>query len=192
MPCRSLAAATLFVLAIGFPSAARADGFFTPYAGLSFDSKHGDVEIAKSFAYGASLMWLGTSGVGFEIDFAYHPKFFDPEDEQFFDFDSRGNVVSLMGNLVFGHEGGGLQPYLTGGFGLIRPSIESVGGLFDDISDNAFGVNAGGGIRVGGPKFGVRGDLRYFRTLSDLTPIPDFTLGNLHYWRGTVGVSIGF
>jgi hypothetical protein len=192
MTARNLAAATLFVFTIGLPSAARADVFLTPYAGWTFDSKHGDVEIANSFAYGASLMWLGTSGVGFEIDFGYHPNFFDPRDERFFDFDSRGNVVSLMGNLVFGYEGGGVQPYVTGGFGLIRPTIKSVGGLFDDVSDNAFGVNAGGGLRVGGGNFGVRGDLRYFRTLSDLTPISNVTFGDLHYWRGTIGVSIGF
>ena len=188
---RKLIPSIVIALAL-IPSAAYADAFLTPYAGWSFSAKYGDVKIDNTFVYGADLMWLGTSGVGFEIDVAYHPKFFEPGGDRFFDFDSDGNVVSLMGNIVFGYEGGGVQPYVTGGFGLIRPSISSVGGLFEDISDNAFGVNAGGGLRLGGGKFGLRGDLRYFRTLSDLTPISNIGLGNLHYWRGTVGVSIGF
>ena len=50
----------------------------------------------------------------------------------------------------------------------MRTNITDVGGLFADISDTAWGVNAGGGLRVGGPAFGVRGDLRYFRQLSDV------------------------
>ena len=108
-------------------------------------------------------------GLGFEVDFAYHPNFFEPgDDEDVFDFGSNGNVVTFMGNVVFGHEGGGIQPYVAGGFGLMRTNIEGITGLFGDFNDTAFGFNAGGGLRVGGPNVGVRGDLRYFRQLSDI------------------------
>jgi hypothetical protein len=139
-------------------------------------------------------MWLGTSGVGFELDFAYHPNFFQPgDDEEFFDFESDGNVVTFMGNLVFGYARGGVQPYVTGGFGLMRTHIEDVGGLFVDLSDTAWGVNAGGGLRMGSRNFGIRGDLRYFRQLSDVNfGDAEVDFGNFSYWRGTIGLSMGF
>ena len=38
----------------------------------------------------------------------------------------------------------------------------------------------------------VKGDLRYFRQLSDLGFFQDFELGDFSFWRGTVGVSFGF
>jgi hypothetical protein len=186
----------LWVLSIvlAMPSGAAADTFLTPYFGWTFSSQYGEAELPKKFAYGADLMWLGTSGVGFEIDFGYHPNFFQPgDDEEFFDFESDGNVVTFMGNLVFGYAGGGVQPYVTGGFGLMRTNIDDVGGLFGDISDTAWGVNAGGGLRMGSPKLGIRGDLRYFRQLSDVQiGDVDVDLGNFSYWRGTIGLSMGF
>lgn len=179
---------------VALPSTARADTFLTPYIGSTFAAKYSLAEPPSKFVYGADVMWLGTSGLGFEVDFAYHPNFFEPgDDEQFFDFDSDGNVVTLMGNVVFGYKGGGIQPYITGGVGLMRSNIEDVEGFIDDISDSAFGLNAGGGLRVGGSRFGVRGDLRYFRQLSDVNfGDVDIDLGDFSYWRGTVGVSFGF
>jgi hypothetical protein len=185
---------SLLAAVVAAPSTARADTFLTPYVGSAFASKFLEAEPPSKFVYGADLMWLGTSGLGFEIDFAYHPNFFEPgDDEEFFDFDSDGNVLTLMGNIVFGYQGGGIQPYVTGGVGLMRSNIEDVTGFFDDVSDSAFGLNAGGGLRVGGRNFGVRGDLRYFRQLSDVNfGDVDIDLGDFSYWRGTVGVSFGF
>ncbi|MGH9173591.1 MAG: outer membrane protein [Vicinamibacterales bacterium] len=179
---------------LALPPVAAADTFFTPYIGSTFAAKYGIAEPASKLVYGGDLMWLGTSGLGFELDFAYHPNFFEPgDDEELFDFDSDGNVVTFMGNLVFGRAGGGIQPYVVGGFGLMRTNIGEVTGLFDDISDTAWGVNAGGGLRMGSPSVGLRGDLRYFRQLSDIAiGDVDFDLGDFSYWRGTVGVSFGF
>lgn len=181
-------------IVLALPSTAAADTFLTPYFGWTFSSQYAEAELPTKFAYGADLMWLGSSGLGFEIDFGYHPNFFQPgDDEEFFDFESDGNVVTFMGNLVFGYAGGGVQPYVTGGFGLMRTNINDVGGLFEDISDTAWGVNAGGGLRMGSPKLGIRGDLRYFRQLSDVQiGDVDVDLGNFSYWRGTVGLSLGF
>lgn len=182
------------VVLLALPASAAADTFFTPYLGSTFGANYADAKPPSKFVYGGDLMWLGTSGLGFEVDFAYHPNFFEPgDDDDLFDFDSDGNVITLMGNLVFGHKGGGIQPYVTGGFGLMRSNIQDVTGFFDDFSDTAWGVNAGGGLRAGGPKVGLRGDLRYFRQLSDIN-VGDvnFDLGDFSYWRGTVGLSLGF
>lgn len=184
----------LVAVVVTLPSTARADTFLTPYVGGTFAAKFGPLDPPNKFVYGADLMWLGTSGLGFEVDFAYHPKFFgSSDDEEIFDFDSDGNVFTLMGNLVFGYQGGGIQPYITGGAGLMRSNVPSAAGFFDEVSDSAFGLNAGGGLRIGGPKFGVRGDLRYFRQLSDVDfGDLDLDLADFSYWRGTVGVSFGF
>lgn len=73
----------------------------------------------------------------------------------------------------------------------MRSRIESPSELFE-FSDNGWGVNVGGGLRIGSGNVGVRGDLRYFRQLSDLGFINDFELGDFSFWRGTVGLSIGF
>jgi hypothetical protein len=183
-----IAAAVLLAV----PSGAAADTFLTPYVGSTFSANYGGAEPPNKFVYGGDLMWLGTSGWGFELDFGYHPNFFEPgEDEELFDFESDGNVVTFMGNLVVGYEGGGVRPYLAGGFGLMRTNIRDADGFFDDITDTAWGVNVGGGLRVGGSKFGVRGDLRYFRQLSEVR-LGDVDLGDFSYWRGTVGLSLGF
>jgi hypothetical protein len=169
-----------------------ADTFVTPYLGTTFDAQSGAVEPAKRLLYGIDVMWLGTSGVGFELDAAFSPNFFQPgDDEELFDFESDGNVVTLMGNIVFGYEGGGVQPYVIGGFGLMRTRVEDPLDIFS-FSDNGFGLNAGGGLRVGGRAFGIRGDLRYFRQLSDIEALPALELGDLSFWRATVGVSFGF
>jgi hypothetical protein len=180
------------LILIAVPAPARAQQtFLTPYIGSSFNSTFDDYDFGTKLHYGAALTWLGQSGLGFEIDFGYAPTFFEPGDDEFFDFGSRGNVTTLMGNLVLGGGGGGLKPYASGGIGLMRSSIEAVGDLFD-YTDNGFGVNVGGGLRGGSGNFGVRGDLRYFRQISDLTPISSFELGDFSFWRASVGLSIGF
>ena len=80
------------------PSRAAADTFFTRTS--AGRSRRGTVppNLKSKFVYGGDLMWLGTSGVGFELDFAYHPNFFEPgDDEELFDFDSDGNVRYFHG-----------------------------------------------------------------------------------------------
>lgn len=193
MKVRHALTAQVLVALLALPTLASADTFLTPYLGSTFAAKFGNTEPGSKFVYGADLMWLGTSGLGFELDFAYHPNFFDLGDDDLFDFESDGNVITFMSNLVFGYQGGGIQPYVTGGFGLMRTNITDVGGLFTDLSDSAWGVNAGGGLRIGGANFGIRGDLRYLRQLSDIRLGDlDVGLGDFSFWRGTVGLSLGF
>ena len=174
------------------PSSARAQQtFITPYIGSSFDSSFDNYDFGTKLHYGGALTWLSGSGIGFEVDFGYAPTFFEPGEDEFFNLESEGSVTTLMGNLVFGGGGSGVKPYVSGGFGLMRSRIETVGELFE-FSDNGFGVNAGGGLRIGSRNVGVKGDLRYFRQLSDLGSFQDFELGDFSFWRGTVGVSFGF
>lgn len=192
MPSRRLVMPLLaLVLLIGAPSVARAQFFITPYVGTSFASSVDDYDFGTKLHYGVALDWLSNSGLGFEVDLAYSPTFFKPGDDEFLEFESDGNLTTVMGNLVVGGLSG---MYLSGGVGLIRSNIQSVGGLFEDLSDNGFGWNAGGGLRIGGSRFAVRGDLRYFRNFSDLGSLDDINidLGSLSFWRAGAGLSIGF
>ena len=188
---------SLLVLVAGvlcLPSAAGADTYFTPYLGSTFAAKYGPAEPNSKLVYGGDVMWLGTSGVGFELDFAYHPNFFEPGDEEeLFDFESDGNVLTFMSNLVFGYRGGGIQPVRHGR--LWSHADQHYGRRWSLRRHQRHGVGreCGGGLRVGGQAFGVRGDLRYFRQLSDVEfGDVDVDFGDFWYWRGTVGVSFGF
>lgn len=186
---RRFVIASAFALVATLPGAARADILLTPYYGVNF----GGSTVDTRHNIGASVGWLGSRGLGLEVDLGFVPDFFAPKD---LDIDVFGtnNVTTLMGNVVFGRAGGGFQPYVSGGGGLIRSKLGSFGELFDDVAtNNGFGVNAGAGLRLGGRRFGVRGDVRYFRNLTGTEdPLTEDVLGDFSFWRGTVGLSIGF
>lgn len=196
---KCLIASMIALAALAVPAPARADVLLTPYAGLSFASKTGDkdagsqLELDNRWVLGGSMAIIGASGLGFEVDLGFIPDFFEPKDLDIDVFGSN-NVTTVMGNVMFGRNSGGIQPYVTAGAGLMRTRIGSFGELFDEVAtDNGFGVNAGAGLRVGGPRLSLRGDLRYFRNLTDSgAAINEDVLGDFSFWRGTVGVSVGF
>jgi hypothetical protein len=154
-----LSAATAVVLA---PVPARAEGFFSPWAGVNFGNEPSD----GRGAFGISAGSMGGGVIGGEFDFGYSPSFFGDQD-----LFGSNNLMTVMGNLIIGipiggQTGGGVRPYATGGVGLIRTDID---GIFEDagVSENDFGLNLGGGVMgFFGDHFGVRGDLRYFRTIN--------------------------
>ena len=183
----------VFALALlaAAPSSAHAQGtYFTPYIGSSFNSSVDDFDFGTKLHYGGDLTFLASNGLGFQIDFGYAPTFFEAGEDEFFDLESDGSVTTLMGNLVIG---GATGLYASGGLGLMRSRIGSPADLFDEVSKNQFGVNVGGGVRIGSAKgFGVRGDLRYFRQVNDLGRVYNLDLGELSFWRATAGLSFGF
>ena len=178
-------------LLVWTPSFARAQGtYFTPYIGSSFNSSVDDFDFGTKLHYGADLTFLANNGLGFQVDFGYSPTFFEAGEDEFLDLESKGSVTTLMGNLVVG---GATGLYASGGLGLMRSRIGSPADLFDEVSKNEFGVNVGGGVRIGSAKgFGVRGDLRYFRQISDLGRVYNLDLGDFSFWRATAGLSFGF
>ncbi len=185
---RKFAIASVFALAVALPASARADILISPYAGLNF----GGSTVDKRANLGASLAWLGSRGLGFEVDLGFIPDFFAPKD---LDIDVLGsnNVTTLMGNVVLGRSGGGLQPYVSAGGGLLRSRVASFGDLFDDVTtDNGLGVNAGAGLRIGSGRFSLLADVRYFRTLTDVDTALDDVLGDFSFWRATGGLSFRF
>jgi hypothetical protein len=182
---QAIVASALLLLAAA--ADARADLLFTPYAGVNF----GGGTVDRRANLGASLTWLGSSGLGLEVDFGFVPDFFEPRG---LDIDVLGdnNVTTVMANIVVGRPGGGVRPYVSAGGGLLRSQVGDFGELFDTV-DTGFGVNAGAGVRVGSPRLSLRGDVRYFRSMGSVDEvILEDLLGDFAFWRATAGIAIGF
>jgi opacity protein-like surface antigen len=199
-------------LAIGVsaaaPAKASADWLFTPFIGMNwgasvtFNDEFGDFddEFEKRVTYGASLAWMGAGIAGFEIDFGYSPNFFElTEGDADFDYGDN-NLTTLMANLTLGapiggQSGIGLRPYASGGVGIIRTRVDNPGDLFE-VNSNNWGFNAGAGVAgFFSDNVGIRGDVRYFRAFDDIEDEDDdldITLGDLRFWRGTVGITFRF
>lgn len=183
------------VSSLAIPAAADADILLTPFAGVTFGSKTGDedggLELDNRYVLGGSIAVIGTSGLGFEVDLGFIPDFFAPKD---LDIDLLGtnNVTTFMGNLMFVGNAGGVRPYVTGGAGLIRSQLGDFGELFD-ATESSLGVNVGAGLFLGSGRISLRGDVRYFRNVSESDdPLIEQALQDQRFWRGTVGVSFGF
>ena len=178
------------------PAAARADWLLTPHLGASFGGGSG-------FTYGASIGWMGAGKFGFEAEIAQTPGFLDldndleinplldADDIDFID-DSATSFMfnAIVGAPIGGTSGTGFRPYFSGGVGWMNASVESDELLFEE-SNNKFGFNLGGGIMTYVGAFGVRGDVRYYETLSDsnLDNSLGLELGDYSFWRATVGVT---
>ena len=167
---------------------AKADWLLTPFLGVTF----GADTPSQQVNYGVSAALLGGGVFGVEFDVALTPNFFNSDSSALQD----GNVSTVMANLMLAApmNGAPLRPYVSGGAGLIHARATSVGNAFD-FSENHLGIDIGAGV-IGflRDNVGVRGDLRYFRSVQDSNGGDgiDFDLGALAFWRGTLGVSFRF
>lgn len=205
---KALAVCGLAVMFAAAPSQASADWLFTPFIGLNwggtanFSDSDFEDEFEQRMNFGASLQWMGAGIAGFEIDFGYSPNFFEnttgPGDFEFGD----SNVTTLMANVVLGipvggQTGGGIRPYASGGVGIMKARLGDAGDLFS-VNSTDWGFNVGGGVTgFFSDNFGLRGDIRYFRSFEDFeTPEPDddfnVGIGDFRFWRGTVGFVFRF
>lgn len=201
-----LSAAFTALIVAATPTRAAADWLFTPFLGSVFggnanfgDFNDFDDELEKRITFGGTLGWMGAGIIGVEMDFGFSPNFFENTvGSGNFDFGD-SNVTTLMGNLVIGapiggQTGPGFRPYGSGGIGLLRANIDG-GDFFDDLSTNDLGLNIGAGAHIFfGDNIGIRGDIRYFRSLTDDEPDDEFdlALSDFNFWRGTVGVTFRF
>jgi opacity protein-like surface antigen len=170
------------------PSVARADGYVNPWAGVNFGTQF---ENGRG-GFGVSAGAMGHGIVGGEATFGFNPSFFGSSN----DFGTN-TVLDLMGNVIIGipvggQHGAGFRPYVTGGLGLIRTQIDGGQVFVPKFSDNNFGWNAGAGVMgYFNDHIGLRGDLRYFRTINSNFPDSfDFDNGEFHYWRTSIGLVI--
>jgi opacity protein-like surface antigen len=190
----------VFMVVAAVPAKASADWLFTPFVGMNFgggfNDDFGDFEdeFESRGTYGASLAWMGGGALGFEVDFGYAPNFFEnTAGDADFDY-GENNVTTLMANVVLGAPMGNIRPYASGGVGIIRSRIADAEDLFD-VSSSDWGFNVGGGVHgFFTDNIGVRGDIRYFRSIAEDPDEDDFdlSLGSFKFWRGSVGLTFRF
>jgi len=174
------------VALVAAPTPARADGFVSPFIGANFaaDSASGRSN------FGVAAGYMGAGIAGFEVDFGYAPNFFGGAGN-FGD----NNVMTAMGNLIVGipvggTRGSGIRPYGTIGLGLVRTQVDGAVG-FPKIANKDLGLNAGVGVMgFFSDHAGLRGDVRYFRNLSDENSAGSVQFGGFHFWRASFGVVI--
>jgi opacity protein-like surface antigen len=186
------------LLLAAIPAPAQADGFIVPFVGANFGGESGQ-ELGRAidanrFNWGASFAFMGGGVFGAEADVGYSPDFFGKSDL------GGSGVLTLMGNFLLGipfggQQGFGVRPYGLAGIGLIRPEVEAFGDLLSG-DQNKFGWNFGGGVMIlFATHVGVRADVRYFRSFSDLAlDLIDVDLGesDLDFARGSLGLILRF
>jgi opacity protein-like surface antigen len=182
------------ILTIGFMATAapaRAQGFISPLIGYDFG---GDAKCRlitncedERLNIGVSIGAMGNI-LGFEEEIAYAPDFFGSG------IGLESNVLTLMSNVMLVPKIGPVRPYVLAGIGLMKSHVELTTSSLFETSNNTFGWDMGGGVMVlFGDHFGVRGDLRYFRSFNDFEVL-GITLENsqLNFGRGSAGVVLKF
>ena len=204
-----IATASLVLIAsVAAPTKASADWLFTPFVGWNWggtanllDLPRLQDEFEQKAMFGASLAWMGAGVIGFEVDFGYSPNFFqntegarrlrirrqqpDHADGQPRDWRADRRTERSRGSV----------PTRSVALESSRAASVFDDDFFDDFDSTDFGFNVGAGAMFFfSDKVGVRGDVRYFRSLQDVEPIDDFNIGlsGFHFWRGTVGVTFRF
>ncbi len=201
------AAIALLILG-GAAKPASADWLLTPYVGVVFGGSANTFnvnnladEFEQRISFGGSATWMGAGKLGLEVDYHLAPNFYQitggSENVELLNLDS--SVQTLMGNVVLGApiggtSGPGVRPYAVAGIGLMRATLGGADDLFDNLSNNELGVNAGGGVHVFfSDNVGLRADARYFRGLQKGDDGgQDLDLEDFDFWRATLGFTFRF
>jgi hypothetical protein len=182
------------------PAPSAADWLIAPFVGVVFAGNTNivEVEIAAGKAkttYGGSVALLGEGILGVEGEFAWTPGFYEGDVTP--QLVSRSRVTTLMGNVIIALPesvtGFSPRPFVSGGLGLMRSTLEDVLDLFSH-TDHLLALDVGGGfLGFFSPRVGVRGDLRYFKSISTGDEqTPAFGATRLSYWRLSAGVVLRY
>jgi len=185
----------LVIAALATARPARADGLITPFIGSDFGGDAGNCATlvpcdSSQLSYGLGLGFMVGGIVGFEGEFAYAPHFFG-------DVSGRpdNSLLTVMANVIAGVPIGPVRPYVVGGVGVVHTNVsESILDVTQALTNNSFALNAGGGLMIlFSQHVGIRGDLRYLRTLEDVE-FSQLNLANkkLQFGRGSFGVVFRF
>jgi opacity protein-like surface antigen len=178
------------------PASARADGLIMPFFGYDFGGDAGDCPTvslscsSKQWGWGIGIGFMAGGVVGFEGEFAMAPDFYGNSPD-------RGDnyVMTVMGNVIAGVPLGPMRPYAALGFGVLHSDVSrSPIGAYNAFTNNSFSMNVGGGLMaLFARHVGVRGDLRYVRTLQDVTfPALELESKDVEFWRGSIGLVLRF
>lgn len=191
------------VLVCGVPRAAQAEWQLTPFVGLTFrgstsiagsevvDSKPATEKVHKHF--GGAVSFLGSGILGVETIFTWTPGFFQQGD---LDVVEKSRSIAWMGNLVVAAPRRwteySLRPFVSGGFGLLKPYVRQTTDALPVVDLNLAGYNIGGGaIGFLSDRTGLRFDLRYYSTIRPTDEGPGIAIEDrvrLRYMTASVGV----
>jgi opacity protein-like surface antigen len=184
------------VLGVMTPGVAHADGWIIPFWGVNFGGNSGQ-ELAngidaKRFDWGASLGFMGAGVLGIEADFARSPDFYGRTDVGGSSvFTATGNL--LVGIPIGGQKGVGFRPYGLAGLGVIRSKVDAFGDVLSIDNSEAAWDFGGGAMFFFGSHFGLRGEVRYFRTFKAINLLEGIDrTGPLDFTRGSVGLILRF
>ena len=186
------------LLALAVAPAVPAETMISAHAGMVFGGDHAATvfggELDDSAAtYGGALTFVGKGPLGFEIEGGYTPDFFGGDT---LGFDN--NLGSLMAHVLLGATVAEerVRIFASVGGGLMKARFDS--SEVDEVLDidrSDFGVSGGvGAMGFLTGNLGIRGDVRYFRTVSDdeADDELDFEFGDFGFWRGTAGLVLRF
>lgn len=161
---RLAAAVVVAAAALAWPSPSAAQAYVNPFLGYNFSGDAGCPEIVgcedKNLNWGFAAGLVGKI-VGAELELGFTNGFFGETAT------TKTDVTTIMGHFLLAPRFGPIQPYGLFGLGLIKSRVEETAGV--DETQNDFGYDVGGGVMIFfGKHFGIRGDIRYFRSFDAL------------------------
>lgn len=176
------------LLAIAAPVSAQGIGIGARVAWVTSDT---DLDVDSVRFVGGQVRML-SQRVGLEVSIDRHSESFDLLNQQITETPIQASLLLRLG-------GGRVSPFLLGGPGWYRRSVQSIDGPDVSVNTTEFGWHAGGGLEIrAGRHFGLHGDYRYtFLDFGDDDEEEDagFIRGLLPGHRGsmwTVGATVYF
>jgi opacity protein-like surface antigen len=174
---------------VALPGRAAADIRLTPFGGVTF------IENERQTTFGASITGGGLFGIEFDA-----ARVGIGTIREIPGVELQAHATTFMGNVVIRMPVGPIQPYATGGIGIVRVTgevdVAFAGDIFSASADDV-GWNVGGGIYIfPAPNIGIRGDVRRFQTgdlsWTDIGGLDDLPLPQFDFWRASVGLTFRF
>lgn len=194
---RLLTAAILAGALVGLPLPAHADIFVSPFLGVKFKGSTNQLNLDESngvrdtkSSVGVSGVWLGTRGLGLELDLAHQSRFFEGAGDSLV---TRSGVTTLSGNVMLAlplsitRES--LRPYAVAGLGWMHAAAKDQIEL-SPVRNDYLGLTLGvGAVGFLSDVVGLRFDLRYLKSVSSAdTSAVSGDLARLSFWRATLGI----
>jgi len=139
------------LLATAAPVSAQGIGIGARVAWVTSDA---DLDVDSVRFVGGQVRML-SQRVGLEVSIDRHSESFDLLNQQITETPIQASLLLRLG-------GGRVSPFLLGGPGWYRRSVQSIDGPDVSVNTTEFGWHAGGGLEIrAGRHFGIHGDYRY-------------------------------
>lgn len=189
------AAVLLFALTVGSPATAYAQVSVKAFAGVTFGSEHGFVDLDDAAgrvrpAFGAAAAVDVSDAWSVEVEFATSPKFLKGDSGLV--ESGRVDTIFANANWRLGQRASRFRPYVAAGFGAARVTLRDALDAFTSTSTLA-AVNVGGGVMAGThTRLRLVADVRYVRSQYADAGAAGFGEEYVAFWRTAAGVLLRF